>query len=162
MRKLLALAAAVSVLAMLGLSMITASADSPCSTNPGGTTTCTMNTHDATMPIGPVPPCVLAGSGTATGVNSIFHITVNGAGDLWFTGTITAAFTFTTGTPPVTYTGHFTIWFGTEINNQNGVQNSTFNAQGRAPDGSTIDLHMSIGFGVSASGQPIMHMNVTC
>jgi hypothetical protein len=99
----------------------------------------------------------------ATDVNAAFHLTVNTAGDAWATGTIEAAFTFTTvGPPPVTYTGHFSNWFGAEANNQNFVQNETFNAQASAPDGSTIDIHFSAGFGVSASGQPIMHLNASC
>jgi hypothetical protein len=164
MRRLLTLAATVSMLAMLGLSSITASAASSCSPNPSGTTTCTMNLHGATYPVGPPnPPCIPPdATGVASNVNAVFHITINGAGDSWSTGTIEGDVTLTVPSTATTYTGHFSEWFGSEANNKNFVNNMTFNAHLTAPNGSTIAAHLSFGFGVSASGQPIMHMNMVC
>jgi hypothetical protein len=95
-------------------------------------------------------------------VNSVFHITVNRAGDSWVTGTLEGDVTLTVPSTGVIYTGHVASWFGTEVNNRNGVSNTTFNAHLTGSDGSTLDAHASLGFGVSASGQPIMHMNIVC
>ncbi len=164
MRKLLMLAATVSMLVMLGLSAVTASAASSCAPNPNGTTTCTMNLHGATFPVGPPnPPCIPPdATGVLSNVNAVFHFTINRAGDSWSTGTIEGGVTLTVPSTGATYTGHFSQWFGSEINNKNNVSNMTFNAHLRAPDGSTLDAHFSIGFGISASGQPIMHMNTHC
>ena len=164
MRRLLTVAATVSMLAMLGLSSITASAASSCAPNPSGTTTCTMNMHGATFPVGPPnPPCIPPdATGVVSNLNAVFHFTINGAGDAWFTGTIEGDVTLTVPSTGITYTGHFSQWFGSEFNNKNSVNNSTFNAHLTAPNGSTIDSHVSFGFGVSASGQPIMHMNMVC
>ena len=164
MRRLLTVAATASMLAMLGLSSITASAASSCAPNPNGTTTCTMNLHGGIFPVGPPnPPCLPPdATGVASNVNAVFHFTVNRAGDSWSTGTIEGDVTLTVPSTATTYTGHFTEWFGSAVNNKNGVSNTTFNAHLTAPNGATIDAHVSIGFGVSASGQPIMHMNTVC
>jgi hypothetical protein len=162
MRKLLTLAATLSLLTLLGLSSITASADSSCAPNPNGTTTCTVNLHNQTLALGSAPACGLDGVGQVTNANEIFHFTVDRAGDSWVTGTLEGDLTFTLSSTETTYTGHFAAWFGSEDNNRNTVNNGTINVQARAADGSTIGLHVSAGFGVSASGQPIMHMNVVC
>jgi hypothetical protein len=164
LRKLLTLAATVSLLAVLGLSSVTASAASPCATNPSGTTTCTMNLHGVSYPVGPPnPPCLPPDAmGVVSNVNAVFHFTVNGAGDSWFTGTIEGDVTLMVPSTGTTYTGHFSEWFGSEANNKNFVNNMIFNAHLTAPNGSTLDAHVSIGFGVSASGQPIMHLNIVC
>ena len=163
MRKLLVLAATVSMLAMLGLSSVTASADSPCAPNPSGTLTCTMKLHGATFQVGPPPPCIPPdATGALSNVNTVFHITINGAGDVWLTGTLEGDVNIAARSTGLSYTGHFTEWFGTEINNRNSVSNFTFNIHLTASDRSTLDVHASIGFGVSASGQPIMHMNLVC
>jgi hypothetical protein len=164
MRRLLTLAATVSMLAMLGLSSVTASADSSCAPNANGTTTCTMNLHGATFPVGPPnPPCIPAdATGVISNVNAVFHFTINGAGDAWFTGTAEGDVTLTVPSTGKTYTGHFADWFGSEFNNKNTINHATFNAHLTAADGSTIDAHGSFIFGVSASGQPIMHINMNC
>lgn len=164
MRRLLTLAATVSMLAMLGLSSITASADSSCAPNANGTITCTMTLHGATFPVGPPnPPCIPPdATGVVYNLNSVFHFTINRAGDGWFTATSEGDVTLTVPSAATTYTGHFSIWFGAEFNNQNAISNQIFNAHLTAPDGSTIDAHFSMGIGLSASGQPITHLNMVC
>jgi len=161
MRRLLAVA---STVAMLAIFAVPASAASPCGSSGQGAQTCTMNLHDQSMTFPSVGmPCLPDGTVSITNENGVIHFTVNRAGDFWATGTFEGNFTAVPFNPLApTFTGHFAMWFGDEQNNKNFVSNSTFNIQGKGSDGSTIDLHASVGFGVSASGNPIMHMNLTC
>jgi hypothetical protein len=123
-----------------------------------------MNLHNATFPVGPPnPPCVPAlAAGTISNINAVFHFTLNKAGDFWATGTIEGDATLTDPSSGVTYTGHISDWFGVEANNRNFVTNETLNGNLTGSDGSTLAVHVAIGLGVSASGQPIMHMNLSC
>lgn len=166
MKKLITFAATVSVLVMLGLSSVTASAASPCAPNSSGGFTCTVNAHGVTMLVGPPnPPCIPPdATGLVSNENLVMHITVNSAGNVWFTFTAEGDVTLTVPSTGTIYTGHFMIWDGGELNNRNSVSNMTFNAHLTAPDGSTLDAHFSAGVGVSASNppQPIMHFSLTC
>ena len=164
MRKVASIAATLALLMMLALSAVTASANSPCTPNPDGTSTCTMNLHNATFPVGPPnPPCVPPDAfGEFTNTNAVFHITINKAGDSWVTGTIEGDLTLTVPSTGVIYTGHVTTWFGSEANNRNNVNNTVLNGNLTGSDGSKLAVHVSLGFGVSASGQPIMHSNFSC
>lgn len=165
MKKVLSFASTFVVLVMLALSSVTANADSPCTPNPDGTTTCTMNLHGASMPVGPPQPSTCLppdAAGLAYNINAVMHFTINKAGDFWATGTDEGDVTLTVPSTGVVYTGHFTIWFGASTNKRNFVQNETFNAQLIGSDGSTLSAHLAVGFGVSASGQPIMHLSSVC
>jgi hypothetical protein len=92
--------------------------------------------------------------GTATMItNSIIHVTVNGAGDVWITQTATAHFTFVPNSPgPPSYHGEFTFWFGESLNQNNVVIHDTGNIVVNGSDGSQIALHLVDHFSVSASG----------
>jgi hypothetical protein len=92
--------------------------------------------------------------GTATMVtNSIVHVTVNGAGDVWITQTLTSHFTFVPNSPgPPSYHGEFTFWFGESLNKNNVVIHDIGNIVVNGSDGSQITLHMVDHFSVSASG----------
>ncbi len=156
MRKLLALLAAVAMSAVLA---IPASAD--------GATTFTVHPPAMTFTM-PVPPTtcpdgsVIPGGVVTVNVdNSVFHITINGAGDSWNTGTAQGTFVFVT-TTGVTYTGPFATWFGAADNNQNGVVHSTFNAEGVGSDGSHISIHFEMHASVSASGVVLVLDKVHC
>ena len=110
--------------------------------------------HGETFSAPDFNPCTGApGILSQTLANDIFHVTVNGASDIWVTGTSTGWVTFvpTDSTLP-TYTGHFTQWFGASLNKSNVVFHDTFNARVTGSDGSTITLHMVDHFSVSASG----------
>lgn len=74
---------------------------------------------------------------------SVYHITVNGAGDAWDTGTSTgtALFAPDNGADP-SGSGTFTNWFGDEFNAQNSVQPSTFSVVIHLSDGATATVHM--------------------
>jgi hypothetical protein len=123
-----------------------------------------MNLHGVTVPIqGQNPPCIPPdATGVLSNVNAVFHITINGALDAWFTVTAEGDVTLASASTGLTYTGHFADWSGSEFNKNNSVQNAIFNVHLTASNGSTLDVHFSIGFGVSASGQPIMHFNLVC
>jgi hypothetical protein len=92
--------------------------------------------------------------GTATMItNSIIHVTVNGAGDVWITQTATSHFTFVPNSPgPPSYHGEFTFWFGESLNKNNVVLHDIGNIVVNGSDGSQITLHLVDHFSVSASG----------
>jgi len=92
--------------------------------------------------------------GTATLVtNSIVHVNVNGAGDVWITETATSHFTFVPNSPgPPSYHGEFTFWFGESLNNQNTVVTDIGNIVLNGSDGSQITFHVVLHFSISASG----------
>jgi hypothetical protein len=116
----------------------------------------TINQHDVTVsafiPIGCGGPTLTY---TATG-NSVTHITVNGAGDSWFTATFEGTGTLTTGGH--TFSGHLADWFGSENNNQNSVVHATFNFVG---DGLTV--HGAFDLTTNANGTVTAnHFTVSC
>lgn len=71
-----------------------------------------------------------------------YHITVNGAGDVWDTGTSngTASFVPNDGTGP-TGQGTWTNWFGDSFNRQNSVQHFTLNIRQTLSNGGTVTFH---------------------
>ena len=127
-----------------------------------GATTSTQNFHGAFPPMDVGPLCGVPVGGTlyATG-NAVFHVTVNGAGDAWFTSTQEADFTVLTKPGgALVASGHFAIWFGQAINQYNGVAHDTFNIHGTLADGSSLDIHSVFHVNTSASGQ--INFFMTC
>src|SRR2546429_9453931 len=108
-----------------------------------------------TMPVTPIAcpdgSTIPAGLLTITINNGVFHITINKAGDLWDTGTIEGTFVFVANSG-LTYTGHFTQWFGDSVNKQNEVHPFTASFVGSAPNGPRIRLHLD--FPISTSATP--------
>ena len=105
-----------------------------------GATTFTQNDHGVTDSFIDVVPC------------TSIPATINKNGS-WFTGTMTGTFVATTLTAnPVTYTGHFQMWFGDENNRQNDVEHSTANIHGTGSDGSTISFHENAQAAMNANG----------
>jgi hypothetical protein len=100
-----------------------------------------------------VNPCSLV-VGTATMItNSIVHVTVNGAGDVWITQTATSHFTFVPNSAgPPSYRGEFTFWFGESLNKNNSVSHDIGNIVLHGSDGSRLTLHLVDHVSVSASG----------
>lgn len=122
----------------------------------GDTFTQTTNLQNVTVhgfvPIGCGGPVLTY---TATG-NEVQHLTVNGAGDAWFTTTFEGTGTLTTGGH--TYSGHLMDWFGQETNNQNSVVHATFNFIG---DGLTV--HGAFDTTTNANGIiTANHFTVSC
>jgi hypothetical protein len=122
---------------------------------PGTTSTgpCTETDHfsELAFPATPIPGC---GPQTLTIIvatgNGVQHVTVNQAGDAWFTSTFTGnAQIFTpdfSKSPPLgalLASGHLTTWFGGEFNKQNYVLHDTGMFQGTAVTGESIFLHFA-------------------
>jgi hypothetical protein len=121
-------------------------------------TTSTQNFHGAFPPFHVDSTCgAPSGTVNATG-NAIFHITVNAAGDTWITNTQEAWFTLTPDTGTVTYSGHFAVWFGASLNQNNYVLHDVLNIHATGSDGSTITVNAVDHLSVSASGQVNMFM----
>lgn len=107
--------------------------------------------------------------------NAIQHLTVNGAGDGWFTTTFEGSTQLFEGVvidnngdvAPVgdlLYTGHLTTWFGAEDNNQNGVVHATLSFHGTTADGSgSLTLHAAFDVTANANGTvTATPTNVSC
>ena len=84
--------------------------------------------------------------------HQIFHMNVNGAGDLWLTGTQTGAATFTSSDGGPNYSGHATSWFGAQLNRQNAVTTDTLNVVMRDAAGDLVSLHQMDHLRFDASG----------
>jgi hypothetical protein len=161
MRRLFALVATV---AMLFVFAVPVHADSPCPPpTPGQTWTCTVNIHNATVTFPSVGlPCLPDSMVTIT-YNSVDHITINGAGDVWVTGTQEGSFMAVPFANPANpASGHFAIWFGFSLNNHNAVFHDTFNLHGTFADGTPVALHLVDHYSVSATGTINTFMTVTC
>ena len=162
MRKLLAV---IVCLAGFGLASVSASAAEThlnCATFdangnilsvvPNCTQTMVVKNQVVSMPS--LNPCsFVPGTLTFGYTNTIFHITVNGASDVWVTQTQTGSITFVpTSASQPSYSGHITVWFGASINQNNFVFHDTFNATLTGTNGSTISFHMVDHMSVSATG----------
>jgi len=131
-----------------------------------GSQTCTVHLKGevTTFHIGPPPSCLIAGTITQT-FNGVFHITINKAGDLWATSTMTGPFVLVPDDPSIpTYTGHATTWFGDSLNNQNSVMHFTMSAHATAPNAPDLNFHEVGHISTSASGTnpPLVFDKATC
>lgn len=172
MKRLLSLAASLAMFAAFAVSAGPVQAQSlpGCPPPvPGQTTNCTLHITDLSLPPMTVTPINCADGSTVPGgtlaatiETGVFHITINGAGDLWATTTFEGSFTFTAEPSGTIYTGHFMDWFGTEVNNQNSADlgNSTF--VGMSANGSLLSLHLVFHMSVSADGQVTFFMDAVC
>ena len=113
-------------------------------------------------------PCVDPMTGPPTGMltitsNSVFHVNVNQAGDLWITGTSEGSVGFVAFPPRTTsYTGHFASWFGVSLNRNNAVVHDTFNLHITGSDGSTVSAHFITHMSMSASGMTLVFDKFAC
>lgn len=79
------------------------------------------------------------GTVTITVERSVFHVNVNGARDLWVTGTSTGTITFTPDdSSEPSASGRTTSWFGGSLNNRNAAFTDTFSATLRTSDGNNV------------------------
>jgi hypothetical protein len=99
-------------------------------------------------------PCNGAtGTATMNDIHDIFHVNVNGAGDVWITNTDNGTFTFVPDDPTMpSGSGQWSAWFGGSLNNQNTVLTSTFNLTVHLSDGSVVTNHEIMHVTFSASG----------
>lgn len=164
--------ALAALLAIGGLSVAApafagGNSSTPCAPVPQASTcTYTQNVHGGTQTFPSNVPCVDPPN-SVTGMltlnfTAVFHVTVNTAGDAWFTSTQEGDFSFVPFKPGLSYTGHFAIWFGASFNQNNSVVHDTFNIHGTASDGSALTFHMVNHMSISASGITLAFDKVVC
>jgi len=162
MRKLLAVIACFACFGLTSISASAAETHTNCvtfdasgnivSAVPNCTQTMTVKNQTQSMPS--LNPCSGApGTLTFDYRNSMSHVNVNGAGDIWVTQTQTGSVSAIPLDPTLpSYYGHITVWFGASMNQSSFVFHDTFNATLTGTDGSTITLHMVDHVSMSASG----------
>jgi hypothetical protein len=90
----------------------------------------------------------------AVAKNFKFHVTFQEDGDSWVTGTGNGALSFTPAEPGgVSYSGHFTTWFGESSNNKNFVGHDTGTFVLTGTDGSKVHVHFLGHFSTNAKGE---------
>jgi len=126
-----------------------------------GATSQTQNFHGAFPPMQVTPLCGSSAPGgtlSSTG-NAVFHITINAAGDEWVTTTQEAWFNLVPDTGTVTYSGHFSTWFGESLNRNNAVLHDHFSIQATGSDGSTLSINIVDHLSLNANGQVNLFMD---
>ena len=91
-----------------------------------------------------IDPCT-GDTGTLTILTrrSMFHVTVNGAGDVWVTGSQNGTVTFTPDNPSApSGSGPWASWFGGSQNNRSSVMHDTFHAEIQLTNGQKVSVHM--------------------
>jgi hypothetical protein len=124
-----------------------------------GTETMTEHAHEVPLIEKTVTNKCTGEEGTLLGVarNFKIHATTQADGNTWVTGTGNGSLTFTPVNPGgVTYSGHFTQWFGESLNNKNKVEHATGTFVLRGTDGSTVHIHMVFHLSTNANGEVTM------
>lgn len=130
--------------------------------------TFTQNVHGQVQTFPTSLPCIDPMPPPPTGMltittNSVIHVTVNQAGDLWITGTQEGDVSFVPFPPrTVSYTGHFASWFGVSLNQNNSVVHDAFNVHLTGSDGSTLSAHFIRHMSMSASGMTLVFDKIGC
>lgn len=101
-------------------------------------------------------PCDPTDTGIFTLVTrqNVFHINVNGAGDLWITNTQNGTATFDSTSGGASGQGNWAAWFGGSFNNKNLVLHSTFNVTIHVANGQTVTSHETAHMMILPSGLP--------
>lgn len=91
-----------------------------------------------------VDPCTGdTGTLTMNFTHQVFHLTVNGASDVWNTGTQNGTVTFTPDNSSApSGSGSWEAWFGASLNKQNAVLHDTLNTVIHLTTGQTATFHM--------------------
>jgi hypothetical protein len=98
-------------------------------------------------------PCTgVQGTLTQT-YNDLFHVTTLAGGEFWATFTQTGSISFVPyDSSQPSYSGHFTVWGGDNLNQQNATGTFTFNVRLAGTDGSVITQHEVAHYTVTATG----------
>jgi hypothetical protein len=148
--RLIRCASLAAVLAMFGTGVSFADAGG------AGTETFTEHAHDVPLFEFTAPnPCTgTLGTFSATAKNFVFHITTHEDGEFWLTGTATGSTTFTPAEEGgVSYTGHFTTWFGGALNEKNSVEHDTTTFVLTGSDGSHVVVHGNDHLSTNGNGE---------
>jgi len=114
--------------------------------------TSTETVHQFTETFVDVNPCTGEPIEVTVTYNGVFHITVGPNG---VHGTFTQAGTFTAvpfDASDPTFTGHFAIWGGFNLNPNNEADTFTFELRGVGTDGSVLNFHAVEHFSTNADG----------
>jgi len=130
----------------------------------GHTVTITTHQHGVFTDPNAFNPCTGHQITITVDGNSVQHVTFfPGSDEVWFTFTETGTFTGTDG--DVTYAGHFTVWAGFNVNEQNQNSTFTFSLRATGSDGSVIIGHETAHFALNANGTVTVSfdkMSFTC
>jgi hypothetical protein len=120
-----------------------------------GTETLTEHQHNQVLFSAPTAnPCTgEEGTITAIAANEVFHATMHADGTFWVTGTAEGTATFVPSGSGLTYSGHFTSWFGEALNRKNHIEHDTNTFVLRAADGSQVVVHMKDHLSTNAAGE---------
>ena len=130
----------------------------------------TMTFHDltASMKVTPIvcpDGSTIPGGTLTTTSNGVMHNSTDSNGGFHVTATISASFILVS-TSGVTFTGHFTAWFGgTAHVTSTGASEFgfTFSAHGTGTDGTKLDFHMSQHMTINPDGTiTSTFMNLRC
>jgi hypothetical protein len=141
------------LLSLLALSMLFVASTTSALAAPPTTETVTEKGVTETF-YDPVGVCGVTGQVTIT-YNAVFHITEFADGRVHLTGTLTGDATLV-GDNGVTYTGHFTEWFGENENRQNVAVTATFSVTLKGDDGSRLKLHLVGHFSSTGAGERLL------
>ena len=163
---MLGLVRSVCLLAVLGLVTATAAFGDA---GGNGTVTITQHSHDDVLLSDHMTnPCTGAGGIlTAVAANDVFHVTFfTNSDEFWVTGTSEGTATFIPDDPGgISYSGHFTAWFGESFNNKNDVQHDTSTFHLTGTDGSRVTAHETSHLSTNANGDVTVDfdkMMLTC
>jgi hypothetical protein len=85
--------------------------------------------------------------------HAVFHINVNGAGDVWLTGTDGGSASFAALNPSAASgSGTWTSWFGGQMNKRSMVFGSTMHVGIRLSDGTMVTMHDTFHTMMTATG----------
>ncbi len=116
--------------------------------------------HINGVPIDVGPAACVPGDLIISGIG-VEHQTVDNAGDLWITGTLTGS--ASVSDPSSGFSGHATAWFGLELNNRNATSSFTADAVGTLADGSSLVINEQGTFTLNAQGVPVVNnVKVNC
>jgi len=119
-----------------------------------GTETTTEHAHGVPLFSFPVFNQCTGQAGTleAVATNEVFHLTTHADGELWATGTAEGIATFTPEEPGVSFSGHFTSWFGEAVNQRNHVEHDTNTFVLTGTDGTRVIVKMKDHLSTNAQG----------
>ncbi len=124
------------------------------------TATTSSTFHINGVPIDVGPAVCVAGDLVLTG-NGVEHQTVDNAGDVWITATLTGS--ATVSDPSSGFTGRATAWFGLDENARNFTTQFIADAVGTLGNGTPLKIHQVGTFTLNAQGVPVVNnTSVTC
>jgi len=114
----------------------------------------TLPFHGVTETFQDVNPCTGDPATVQITYNGVFHISTAADGSEHVTGTQTGTFVLTPLDPALpSYTGHFTVWFGGNLNSRTEGFWETFQIKGTGSDGSQLVLNAVEQLHISATGE---------